>query len=701
MPFFKELRRRSRASFRTDKSSSASTNGTVPTTLSTSTLNSIRGSATPPSSAQHAPSLLSLQTPNSTSPALSRGSPANSQNRSSQLVHQKVLLIFGQIGDPTQLRLDGSLTVSHHQDCFPPTNWPVYESRFKALVYLTPGPNRLRFDFISPKLSINTTSNPAHSSWLIINMVPLTSAPPLHLAIVLARDSLGTFDAVPERIQREGNGLEIATRKFRMAAHLWQAFTGEQMYRNRFGRRCFRFEEEWQEGTLSYRDRENGQMRNEAKIHIIRTDKTLHEMRGIGLVEPRDKAKQKDELFGIALHAVKKHFKSIPGQKQYVSVLLIDSHWDKQTETITGHAAFGGGAEDIQLAIFGSHALQSYPSSIEEVIPAFSDCTRTDTNYVANDCSGSGSSWEAAIMSIGAHLRETGHLFSSPNQVSGLMLPDYVRLNRTFVCREPYSTRTKSPGLRLCLPKDECGWHRLACLRFRYHPCFRIPTDLPPNLDGSVQAWPIGNGSIMVTAPSGLAWIELHTSEEGCEAHIEYGNGNGQQRETLLVESDLRNRLPEDSRNKRLRLCIYSAGQGLRTIEDFSQFASKSSVLKLANGQLAFRGSKLGLSELEGTEQQEVILESSLQQTKLLVQIKVYHGRALEGIEFIYEDFTSQLFGKRGVKADESEFNLDTRRGEILMGFYVRADLWIDGVEILTSLGRRSGVLGNPTGGSG
>jgi Putative peptidase family len=493
-------------------------------------------------------------------------------------------------------------------------------------------------------------------------MVPLTSAPPLHLAIVLAKDSLGTFDAVPERIQREGNGLEVAIRKFRMAAHLWQAFTGEQMYRNRFGRRCFRFEEEWQEGTLSYRDRENGQMRNEAKIHIIRTDKTLHEMRGIGLAQPDDRAKQKDELFGIALHAVNQHFKPIPGQKQYVSVLLIDSHWDKQTETITGHAAFGGGTEDIQLAIFGSHALQSYPSCIEEVIPAFSDCTRTDTNHVANDCSGSGSSWEAAIMSIGAHLRETGHLFSYPNQVPGAILLDHVRLNRTFVCREPYSTRTKSPGLRLCLPKDECGWHRLACLRFRYHPCFRLPTDPPPNLDGSVQAWPIGNGSVMVTAPSGLAWIELHTDEKGCEAHIEYGNGQGQQRETLLMESDLRNRLPEDSRNKRLRLCIYSAGQGLRTIEDFSQFASKASVLKLANGQLAFRGSKLGLSELEGSEQQEVILESSLRQTKLLVQIKVYHSRALEGIEFIYEDFTSQLFGKRGIKADESEFNLGELR---------------------------------------
>jgi hypothetical protein len=43
----------------------------------------------------------------------------------------------------------------------------------------------------------------------------------------------------------------------------------------------------------------------------------------------------------------------------------------------------------------------------------------------------------------------------------------------------------------------------------------------------------------------------------------------------------------------------------------------------------------------------------------------------------------------------------DTRRGETILGFYVRAGLWIDGIDILTSTGRRSGVFGNPTGGSG
>ena len=43
----------------------------------------------------------------------------------------------------------------------------------------------------------------------------------------------------------------------------------------------------------------------------------------------------------------------------------------------------------------------------------------------------------------------------------------------------------------------------------------------------------------------------------------------------------------------------------------------------------------------------------------------------------------------------------DTRRGETILGFYLRAGMWIDGIQILTSLGRRSEIFGNSLGGSG
>ncbi|KAL8973346.1 MAG: hypothetical protein Q9183_000039 [Haloplaca sp. 2 TL-2023] len=751
MPFFKELRRR-KTSSKSDNtltpngsSASAESNGTA---QSSSTLSSFYGSNSTPASSiqpnQSTPNLnqITSKANNTTSAAQQRPvtlatgaaynrysvagmSMAQSVNggavgknptsafaprvfsiTDNSWVNQKVLLIYGQIGDPSLQALDGTLTLTHHQDNFPPTMWPVEQSHFKALVHLSPGPNSLRFDFSSPKLATNHSSIPAHSSWLNVNYLPVTASPPVQLVILIAKDSPGTFDAVPERIQREGNSLDTAKRKFRMAAYLWQAFTAEQMYRNDFGRRSFRFEEEWQSGTLSFRDRESGQMRSEAKIHVVRCEKTVEELRNLDLAQQYDKATRKGELYNIAMEAMRDHFKPSRGQKQYISVLLLDAHWDTKSHVITGHAALGGGTNDIQLAIFGSQALQSYPTCLEEVVPALTDCTRTDTEFVANDCNESGSNWEAANIGIGAHLHETGHMLGCPHQESGIMLRDYVKFNRTFLCREPYATRTKSPGIRPCLPPDECSWHRLDVLRFRYHPCFRLPPDNAVNGDESVRVWPVENGKVLVTAPSGVSFIELFTEGEGvCHAWKDLSNGDGisagPPRQMTLTESDLRSLLVEEKKKKKLKLCIHSVGQGSHTVEDFGLFKSKSSVVKLPNGQTGFKGSQLGTSQQAGSRPEQIILDSAIKPTKLLTSIKVYHGFAIDGIEFCYEDSNSQLFGKRGGQPGGSEFLLDTRRGEVVMGFCLRSGLWIDGIEILTSLGRRSGMYGNPLAGSG
>ncbi|KAI4099005.1 MAG: hypothetical protein LQ339_006198 [Xanthoria mediterranea] len=742
MPFFKDLRRRktnsrSENSLPTVSAASTKSNGTVPTTKSSSTLSSFYASnstSTPASSIQpnqSNPNLtITINKPGSTinpipqRPVALGASMASNRNSvvsfnggpapklpapafaprilsitDNSWVNQKVLLIYGQIADPSQKALDGTLTVYHHQDNFPITMWPVSDSHFKALVHLTSGPNRLRFDF-------HNSSIPAQSSWMNINFLPATTSPPIHLVILLGKDSPGTFDAVPERVQREGNDLDTALRKFRMAAYLWQAFTGEQMYRNGFGRRCFRFEEEWQSGTLTFRDRESGQMRSEAKIHVIRSEKTIKELRDLDLAQQYEKATRKGDLFGIAMEAMKGHFKPTQGQKQYVSVLLLDAHWDTQSKIITGHAALGGGSNEIQLAIFGSQALQSYPSCLEEVVPAFTDCTRTDTNHVANDCNESGSNWEAANIGIGAHLHEVGHLLGCPHQESGIMLRDYLTFNRTFTCREPYSTRTKSPGMGLTLPKDECGWHRLDTLRFRFHPCFRTPADIAIVGDESVRVWPVENGKVIVTAPTGIHYMEIFASgDDTCHSWIEYSTVDGlptsPPRQVVLTEDELLSRLAQDRKQKKLRLSIHSVGQGSHTVEDFSQLKSKSSVVKMPNGQMGFRSSQLGTSQQTGSRPEQVILESAMKQTKLLTSIRVFHGFALDGIEFFYEDSTSQLFGKRGGQVGGSDFLLDTRRGEVIMGFNLRSGLWIDGIEILTSLGRKSGMYGNPTAGSG
>jgi hypothetical protein len=620
-------------------------------------------------------------------------------------VHQQVLLIFGQVGEPSHKPLDGTLTVNHHQGHLSPTCWPVRDSYFKALIHLEPGWNRIRLDFTSPRVSSGNMSIPAHATFININYLPLTHSPPLQLAIILGCDSPGTYDAPPSRMQTEGNGLDLAVKKFRMAAYLWQAFTGEQMKRHGFGRRCFRFEDAWEPGTISYQDWEAGTYRTQAKVHIIRSSKTVAEIRDLDRAQQYGPGTKKGDLFGIAADAIKDYFHVKPGQQLYVSCMFLDSTWDTSEKTIRGHAALGGGVPDLQLGIFGSHALHSYPSSIEEVTQAFEDCTRTDTSFVANDCNESGSNWETANIGIGAHLHETGHLFGCPHQESGVMLRDYVTLNRTFICREPYSTRTKSPGQRLVLPEDECRWHRLDVLRFRFHPCFRIPIDKKDaNIDGSVQVWTVDSnqGSVIATSSSGIAWIELFTEgDDICHHWREFPETDNQfPRQVALDEAGLRAQLPKEKQKCKLKVEVYSAGGGKHVVEDFGLLANpKLARVKIPDGRWGYRGSKLGFSQMEGSQPQEVILESAHISTKLLVVIRVWSGFALDGIEFLYEDSTSQLFGKRG--GQSSDFALDTRKGELLFGFGLRAGLWIDGIQILTSLGRKSEWFGNANGGSG
>jgi hypothetical protein len=234
----------------------------------------------------------------------------------------------------------------------------------------------------------------------------------------------------------------------------------------------------------------------------------------------------------------------------------------------------------------------------------------------------------------------------------------------------------------------------------------------------------VDNNNVVITAPSGVAYLEIFTEgDDLCHYWQEFGDGNGNgpvQKQLVLTEQDLRGRLPEDRRKSKLKLSIKSIAGGGHEVEDFALLASKASRVKLPNGQLAFRSSKLGLSQMAGSSPMEIIFDSAIQQTKLLTQVRVYHGFALDGIEFVYEDSTSQLFGKRGGTPGGSEFNLgepclsytlfsnfvaddsqDTRRGEYITGFYVRSGFWVDGLAIMTSLGRKSAVFGNITGGSG
>src|SRR5262249_18681465 len=62
--------------------------------------------------------------------------------RQNELVHQRLLLVYGRAG-PRSFRGEASITVVHPY--FPAQAYPVVDSHFKALVELEAGVNELRF----------------------------------------------------------------------------------------------------------------------------------------------------------------------------------------------------------------------------------------------------------------------------------------------------------------------------------------------------------------------------------------------------------------------------------------------------------------------------------------------------------------------------------------------------------------------------
>ncbi|KAH0609572.1 uncharacterized protein H6S33_013058 [Morchella sextelata] len=577
----------------------------------------------------HVPSFGSSGVARSSSLPISPFAPRFLSVQENQWVHQSVLLVFGQVGLPER-PCDGMITVHHHLEGYPPTQWPVNCGYFKVLVHLDPGPNRLRFDFTGAKI-------PCTSSSIVVNFLPLTSSPPLYLAIVLAKDSPGEYECQSDRKQREGNDIRMAKRKLRMAAYLAQAFTGEQMYRNRLGRRCFRLEEEWAEDSLS--NKENGVMHSIAKVHVIRSEKTVAEIQSL------ETARDGAALLDIASAAVDKYFQYFQNlsvnSKRHVAVLMFDAKDDLRIEGLINHSALSN-----EVGVCGTRSLYTFPSCLEEVVPAFTDCTRIEGNSTSvNETTDLGSFWEAATSAMGNMIEA----FISPQPP--VQPRELDRINRTFTTKEPYSFKTKSAGIRICLPQEECNWSRVDCLRLRHHPCFRLPTD-----PKSTQTIPIGH---------------IWSSQQKLNGKYNYSK-------------------------------IYSAGQGQTIIDDFS--ATKGAKVQLPNGYgVAYKSSSLGLSDTDGSKPQEVYLHT-LTPGRILTSIRVFHSTALDGLEFVYEDSSSQLFGHRGDKNDRkteiSDFSLDTRKGESLLGFSVRAGSWVDGIEILTSLGRRSPLFGNPHGGT-
>lgn len=262
---------------------------------------------------------------------------------------------------------------------------------------------------------------------LTLTYVPLLQTPPLHLAIMIAKDSPLIIDCPPSKrggLTSAHSDLDAAIKKFRMTAYMWQALTAEDMRSKGLARRSFRLEEEWTTDTLSSTffnsslNSSNGSshvglkssVRSTAKIHLIRSDKTVAELRDAKVAQqnPRVGEKRKQNLhkwFTAALKAAGGPFTD--SARPVVAGLILDSHYDIENDLITAHAALGNSnPKGISLGMCGSHLTYSWPRFIEEVSACLLD-TSEPGETVGNDNGECGTLWEA----VSQHSLEQNCLF--------------------------------------------------------------------------------------------------------------------------------------------------------------------------------------------------------------------------------------------------------------------------------------------------
>lgn len=606
------------------------------------------------------------------------------------IVHARFVVLEGTAG-ATEGGTNSSIVVYHHVNSFPSQRFQVTDGYFKAFVHLNPGVNNLRLVWEDPN---NPNGQDTPNSQLTLNYVPLLQNPPLHFALVVAKDSPYLFDSPTYKKEQEGgNGLDLAIKKVRLASYMMAAYTGEQMRRAGYGHRTFRPHEEFLNDTISDRDRSS---RSTTKVHIIRSNLTVEEIRDPNKAQQNNNGTDRGALFSITLDAIRQSNNELfanCGENVMIAAIILDGHYDVQQKLIVGHAALGGGSGHIKLGIFGSHALWSFPTTIEQITSAYLDETRIDTNQIAKDCDGEGTAWEVYNVGFGAWLHEIGHLLGCPHQPYGIMLRDWY-INRSFMSREGYASGPKTNGKRPIRPQDESVWHPLDLLRFRFHPAFRSPFE--NRMESSkIGLFPLENG-VLVRSMNGIYLVEIYVDDR-LQGSLKFLNP---QQETFLFEDDLIAQIEDQGArdpNKRLELHVLGLGESQEDIPDFRALAHADQIhdtFYRNRGVLTgFRSHPFGIPT---EDLHTAIFPPDIR------GVNVRCGSCIDAIEFIPREdngnpengLSRPRVGGNGGGVNQFFF----QEGEYLVGFYIRVGAWLDAVQIITNT-RRSPIYGNATGG--
>ncbi|RYP69226.1 hypothetical protein DL771_006194 [Monosporascus sp. 5C6A] len=313
------------------------------------------------------------------------------------------------------------------------------------------------------------------STTRILYYQPLLQLPPLHLAIMVAKDSPLLIDCPPSKrgaITTAHSTLDAAVLKLRMTAYMWQALTAEDLREKGLGRRSFRLDEEWGLDTTTMNssylqsDPKNTRMGSVAKVHIVRSEKTVAQLRDAEVAQQNHSGQKRWELQRSFEHALAEHgHPFVSASCPVVAGLILDSHYSVEKGLILAHAALGHHNPDgLSLAIYGSHTTYAWPRFLEEVPACLLDMTPTG-DTIGNDKGLCTTMQGACSLGQRAMLQVVGDAFGArPLYSDGIMAGGAIRpWGQVFVSQN--GTRQRAQ------------WDLHDAIRFLRKDHFRLPGD--------------------------------------------------------------------------------------------------------------------------------------------------------------------------------------------------------------------------------